>query len=89
MVDGKWMKEDQYIRSMGSEPLKNNLIRRLVKQVLGLFRRQMEEGDGAQVPSEQPYLAEAYRQMRLLNDMDEMNARALEELLISGLTIQR
>ena len=31
MVDGKWMKEDQYIRSMGSEPLKNNLIRRLVK----------------------------------------------------------
>lgn len=89
MVDGKWMKEDQYIRSMGSEPLKNNLIRRLVKQVLGLFRRQMEEGDGAQVSSEQPYLAEAYRQMCSLNDMDEMNARALEELLISGLTIQR
>lgn len=89
MVDGKWMKEDQYIRSMGSEPLKNNLIRRLVKQVLGLFRTQMEESGDALEPSRQSGLAEAYRQMRLLNDMNEMDARALEELLISGLTIQR
>ena len=45
MMDGKWVREEQYIRHMGSEPLKNNLIRRLVKQVLGLYR-QGEYGKG-------------------------------------------
>ena len=37
-VGTDWMREEQYIRSQGSEPLKNNLIRRLVRQVLGLYR---------------------------------------------------
>lgn len=92
MAEGKWVKEEQYIRSMGSEPLKNNLIRRLVKQVLGLFRHEMSvmknERDSSGFPGH-PALADAYRQMCQLNDMDEMNARALEEFLISGLVVQR
>ena len=32
----KRIKEEDYIREQGSEPLKNNLIRRLVKNVLGV-----------------------------------------------------
>lgn len=35
-VDGKYMTEEEYIESQGSIPLKNNLIRRLVRTVLGM-----------------------------------------------------
>lgn len=90
-VDGHRMREDEYIRSQGSEPLKNNLIRRLVKQVLGLYR-----ADKSHI------LCEAERQRQLakvmtkalehnwkVNRSGELNARLLEEFLISGLAVQR
>ena len=89
-VDGKWMREEQYIRSYGSEPLKNNLIRRLVKQVLGLYR---SEGIGLKPRC---HKKEAAKQMAAILDdvgsincLDEMNVRALEEFLISGMVVQR
>ncbi len=91
-VDGQWVKEEQYIRSLGSEPLKNNLIRRMVKQVLGLYRQEMGKSGrlAADVVGSGPAeLRNAYAQMCALNDIDEVNARALEEFLISGLTVQR
>ena len=37
-VDGKSMSEEEYIKSQGNVPLKNNLIRRLVRSVLGVYR---------------------------------------------------
>ena len=37
-VDGERMREEEYIRSQGNVPLKNNMIRRLVRNVLGVFR---------------------------------------------------
>ena len=36
-VDGKSMTEEEYIKSQGNVPLKNNLIRRLVRSVLGVY----------------------------------------------------
>ena len=39
----KRIREEDYIREQGSEPLKNNLIRRLVKNVLGVYRSQSKE----------------------------------------------
>ena len=91
MMDGKWVREEQYIRHMGSEPLKNNLIRRLVKQVLGLYR-QGEYGKTREsnVPHDgDTALREAIALTRRINDIDELNARALEEFLISGMAVQR
>ena len=38
VVDGNEMTEEEYIYSQGSVPLKNNLIRRLVRNVLGVYR---------------------------------------------------
>ena len=89
-VDGRWMREEQYIRSQGSEPLKNNLIRRLVKQVLGLYRSEREI---CEVVCDDR-AAERWMQKRLLsvrrdNSTDELEARALEEFLISGMVVQR
>ncbi|MBR6180650.1 MAG: hypothetical protein IKQ77_05500 [Prevotella sp.] len=89
-VDGQWMREDNYIRSQGSEPLKNNLIRRLVKQVLGLYR---SENTSIKVLTDDKWVAErlekALEDTGRTNACDEVNARAMEEFLVSGLTVQR
>lgn len=42
-VDGKKMSEEDYIKAQGNVPLKNNLIRRLVRNVLGVYRSQLKE----------------------------------------------
>ena len=42
-VEGKMMKEEDYIKSQGNIPLKNNLIRRMVQAVLGVYRSQAKE----------------------------------------------
>ena len=39
-VDGVRMSEEKYIHSMGNVALKNNLIRRLVRNVIGVYRSQ-------------------------------------------------
>lgn len=89
-VDGKWMREDSYIRSLGSEPLKNNLIRRLVKQVLGLYRSERKPIDvQASEKWMVKHLANALQRVENANAADELNARALEEFLVSGMVAQR
>ena len=89
-VDGKWMREDCYIRSQGSEPLKNNLIRRLVKQVLGLYRSERKPM-GVHAPDKwmAKQVSNALRKVERTNAAEEMNARALEEFLVSGMVAQR
>ena len=43
VVDGRRITEEQYIKEQGQVPLKNNLIRRLVKNVLGEYYKQNTE----------------------------------------------
>ena len=90
MVDGHRMREEHYIRSQGSEPLKNNLIRRLVKQVLGLYRSESGtwRADCGSKKATQTMNALLQRAGDT-NCMDELGARALEEFLISGFVVQR
>ena len=68
----------------GSVPVTNNLLRQLVKTVVGRFRAQYLH-QGAKVDSEQG--------VTNLDDnvsaLDELDSRALEEFLISGCCIQR
>ena len=42
-VDGKEMREEEYILKQGNIPLKNNIIRKIVRTVLGVYRSQMKE----------------------------------------------
>ena len=42
-VNGKRMTEEEYIMKQGNIPLKNNLIRRLVRNVIGVYRSQATE----------------------------------------------
>lgn len=92
-VDGKSMTEEQYIRSQGNVPLKNNLIRRLVKNVVGTYRSQSKEPTCTARDRDEQRIGEtmsiALQYNRQLNRMSQVDARSIEELLISGLVIHR
>lgn len=92
-IEGKKIKEEDYIKSQGNVPLKNNLIRRMVQAVLGLYRSQAKEPTcTARDRDEQQYgetMSTVLQCNMQLNRMGEVNARCMEEFLISGFVVQR
>ncbi len=76
---GRLVPEGVLASRMGKKPLTNNLIRQLVKSVVGRFRNAI-----AQVPKDGKTKAVAES-----NHLDELDSRLLEEFLISGCAIQR
>jgi len=87
------VREEDYIRDQGSEPLKNNLIRRLVKNVLGVYRSQSKEPTcNARDKDEQKYgetMSIVLQCNRQLNRETEIEARTMEEFMISGAAIHK
>ena len=92
-VDGKQMTEEEYIKEQGNIPLVNNHIHRLVKQFLGVYRSQSKEPTCVARDREEQKLGEAMSTLlqynMQLNEMQELNARTMEEYLISGLAVYR
>ncbi len=92
-VNGKKMTEEQYILSQGNIPLKTNLIRRLVRNVIGVYRSQSTEPTcTARDRDEQRFgetMSTVLQYNMQLNRMQEVNARSMEEFLISGLVCYR
>lgn len=93
MVDGCPVKEETYIRQQGNVPLKNNLIRRLVRNVIGTFRSQATEPVCKARDRDEQRLGETMTVMLQynmdLNRMEELRSRMLEEYLISGFVVCR
>lgn len=92
-VDGKTISEEEFIKSQGNVPLKNNLIRRLVKSVLGVYRSQMKEPTCTARDRDEQKLGETMSTIlqcnMQLNRMTEVYARTMEEFLISGFIVHR
>lgn len=92
-VNGKRMTEEQYILSQGNIPLKTNLIRRLVRNVIGVYRSQATEPTCTARDREEQQQAETMSTVlqynMQLNRMTEMYARTIEEYLISGMAVHR
>ena len=92
-VDGRTMTEEQYILSQGNVPLKNNLIRRLVRNVLGVYRSQSKEPTCTARDRDEQKLGETMSTILQcnwqMNRMTELNARTMEEFLISGLIVHK
>ena len=92
-VDGVSLKEEDYIRKQGNVPLKNDLIRRMVQAVLGVYRSQAKEPTcTARDRDEQKYgetMSTVLQCNMQLNRMTRINARCMEEFLISGFVVQR
>ena len=91
-VDGKSMSEE-YIKSQGNVPLKNNLIRRLVRSVLGVYRSQSKEPTCTARDRDEQKLGETMSTIlqcnMQLNRMNDVYARTMEEFLISGFIVHR
>lgn len=85
--------EAQFMRDQGNMPLTNNLIRRLVRNVLGVFRNSWTVPKCR--PRDHAERKEAAVMDRLLaynierNRLEELYARTMEEFLISGLSVHR
>ena len=92
-VDGKSMTEEEYIKQQGNVPLKNNLIRRLVRNVLGVYRSQSKEPTCTARDRDEQKLGETMSTIlqcnMQLNRMNEVFARTMEEFLISGFIVHR
>ena len=79
--NGCLMTEGERLAAQGCENITNNLIRQLVKTIVGRFRSQyLKHDDKVLTP-----LAQTASD----NELDELDSRALEEFLISGCCIQR
>lgn len=92
-VEGRTTTEEEYIRNQGSVPLKNNLIRRLVKNVLGVYRGQSKEPICTARDRDEQRLGETMSTIlqcnMQMNRMSEVYARTMEEYLISGFVVHR
>lgn len=80
-VNGQRVTEHDYIVSEGNIPLQNNLIRRILRNVIGVFRSRLKE-------RMEKWDTEA-REYSARNRLPELFARTMEEFLISGLAVHR
>ena len=87
------MREEEYIRMQGNMPLKNNLIRRLVRNVLGVFRNRWTPPRCVARDPEERGRAEVMQRLldynMEINRLEEVYARTMEEFLISGMAVHR
>lgn len=81
LPSGQVMTEEAAAVKSGRQPLTNNLIRRMVKAIVGRFR--MERAERAESSGSAAIDTEGF------NRLDELDARTLEEFLISGMAIHR
>ncbi|CCX49038.1 putative uncharacterized protein [Bacteroides sp. CAG:927] len=78
---GEVMTEGELATANGNRPLTNNMIRQMVKCVVGNFRNSMHDA--------QPQGVNVDEEVAMRNALDELDCRLLEEFLISGCAIQR
>jgi len=79
---GRLVTEGEHISSQGCTSITNNLIRQMVKTIVGRFRSLYIKHDGETSTPTLP-------RDGVDNELDELDSRALEEFLISGCCIQR
>ncbi len=79
---GQVLTEREHFAQQGCESITNNLIRQLVKTIVGNFRSQYLKRDNGKADPRLAHVTET-------NELDELDSRSLEEFLISGCCIQR
>ena len=92
-VDGCRMTEGEYIQKQGNVPLKNNLIRRLVRKVIGVYRSQSKEPVCNARDRDEQKLGETMSTVlqynMQLNRMNELYARTMEEYMVCAFVVHR
>lgn len=89
----KVMKEEEYIRSQGSEPLQNNHLWSVMRSMLGIFRSMNKEPYCSARDRDEQELSETMSTVlqcvNQMNRMNEINTRTFEEFLIGGFIVHR
>lgn len=80
--DGRILSEYDHALESGMRPLTNNLLRSLVKSIVGRFRYNLST-------AEKPDGSGDLTAFREANQINELDSRCLEEFLISGCVIQK
>lgn len=80
---GQRVSEWEHYCSLEGSPITNNVLRQLVKTIVGRFRSRYIDPP---IPDNSPQVATGKKSSGLL---DELDSRALEDFLISGCCIQR
>jgi hypothetical protein len=78
--NGQSMREGDLIAISGKKPLTNNLIRRLIKTIVGRYRS---------LTADSRRYNNSAGSIDTLNALSELDSRAIEEFLISGCAVQR
>lgn len=91
--EDEMISEAEYIKKQGKVPLKQNLIRQMMKNLVGQYRngasrshvvaRNKEAQEGAEI------LSRALLHVQDLNFLSELDARALEEFALSGMVVNK
>ncbi len=89
--ENKWMKEEDYIRTQGKVPLKQNVIRQLIKNLQGQYRRNptrtivyarnREDSEVSEM------MSNAIQTVHDLNNVSQLDPAALMEFALSGCVI--
>lgn len=87
---GQTMTEREYLKAEGREPLKNNILRRILRNVVGLYRSEykvptLSKGESGLSGTRLRQANKRRREWFAKNRMEELSPRLLEEFLISGL----
>ena len=92
-ANGATISEYEFLSSQGSTPLKNNLIRRLVRNVVGVFISQVSQPRCVVRDARHKRYGEAMTDLLRynadINRLPAIYARSLEEFLISGMVVHR
>lgn len=91
-VGDEEMPEREFIQMQGQNPLKNNILRRIVRNVVGVYRANFKysESENDDIPGDEPRLNDITETRRVIfrkNKMEELAPRLLEEFLISGMAV--
>lgn len=79
---GNAVTERDRLLGEGARPVTNNLIRQLVKTIVGRYRALVIDSDGG--PRDK-----RLARLREVNELDELDSRSLEDFLIGGVVVQR
>ena len=89
----EWVREEDYIREQGKVPLKQNIIRQLMKNLQGQYRRNPTRTNVYPRDREDAALGEmmtiAIQNVHDLNHMEQLDAQLFVEAATSGLAVQK
>lgn len=89
-VNGRKMTEERYIMEQGNIPLKNNLIRRLVRNVVGVYNmRAASPRCVSRHAAAAKAMGELLSRNAAANRLTSLYMRSMEEFLISGMVVHR